>query len=214
MIPVKHLDRAKSRLRGAHPDHRALVLAVVRDTVAAAVAAPGVRTVLVVCEDERVVTGLAGTGAECVDERGLPGLNATLRFGAGVLRARDRATAVAALQADLPALTPAALGAAITEAAGRRAYVPDHEGTGTVLLLSAPGGPLAPRFGPGSAGRHAESAVAVGLDLAPCGWTSTPPPTSPPRPGSGSARAPPHCADLRIHPPDGLSPRLCRRMHP
>ena len=166
VIPVKHLDRAKTRLRGAHADHRALVLAVVRDTVTAAVAAPGVRSVLVVCEDERVVAGLAGTGAECVDERGLPGLNAALRYGARVLRDRDRGCVVAALQADLPALTPAGLGAAISEAAGRRAYVPDHDGTGTVLLLSAPGEPLAPRFGAGSAGRHAESAVAVGLGIA------------------------------------------------
>jgi 2-phospho-L-lactate guanylyltransferase len=166
VIPVKHLDRAKSRLRGAHPEHRALVLAVVRDTVAAAVAAPGVRSVLVVCEDERVVAGLAGTGAECLDERGLPGLNAALRFGARVLRSRDPGSAVAALQADLPALVPADLGAALAEAAGRRAYVPDHTGTGTVLLVGAPGQRLDPRFGPGSAGRHGESAVAVGAGLA------------------------------------------------
>ncbi|GGS51992.1 MULTISPECIES: 2-phospho-L-lactate guanylyltransferase [Actinokineospora] len=166
VIPVKHLDRAKSRLRGAHPDHRALVLAVVRDTVTAAVAASAVRTVLVVCEDERVVEGLAGTGAECVDERGLPGLNATLRFGARLLRERDPDSVVAALQADLPALRPGDLDAAIAEAAGRRAFVPDHEGTGTVLLLSAPGGPLMPRFGVGSAARHAETAVAVGVHLA------------------------------------------------
>ena len=155
VIPVKHLDRAKSRLRGAHPDHRALVLA-----------APGVRAVLVVCEDERVVAGLAGTGAECRDERGLPGLNAALRFGARVLRSRDPGSAVAALQADLPALAPADLGAALSEAAGRRAYVPDHTWTGTVLLGGAPGQRLDPRFGPGSAGRHAASAVAVGTGLA------------------------------------------------
>lgn len=166
VIPVKHLDRAKSRLRGAHPDHRALVLAVVRDTVTAAVAAPGVRSVLVVCEDERVVAGLGGTGADCVDERGLPGLNAALRFGARVLRGRDPGAAVAALQADLPALVPADLGAAIAEAGGRRAYVPDHSGRGTVLLISAPGGRLDPRFGQDSAARHAESAVAVGWGLA------------------------------------------------
>ncbi|MGW5052106.1 2-phospho-L-lactate guanylyltransferase [Actinokineospora sp. NPDC004072] len=165
VIPVKHLDRAKSRLRGAHPDHRRLVLAVVRDTVTAALAAASVRAVLVVCEDERVVDGLAGTGAECVDERGLPGLNAALRFGARLLRERDPGSVVAALQADLPALRPADLDAAAAEAAGRRAYVPDHAGTGTVALLSAAGGPLAPRFGPGSAARHAETAVAVGFGL-------------------------------------------------
>ncbi|MGX7824851.1 2-phospho-L-lactate guanylyltransferase [Actinokineospora sp. 24-640] len=166
VVPVKHLDRAKSRLRGASPRHRDLVLAVVRDTVTAALAAAGVRAVLVVCEDQRVVDGLAGTGAECVDERGLPGLNAALRHGARLLRSRDAGSAIAALQADLPALVPAELDGALAEAAGRRAYVPDHVGTGTVLLVSAPGGPLAPRFGPGSAAAHAGSAVAVGTGLA------------------------------------------------
>ncbi|SDC63148.1 2-phospho-L-lactate guanylyltransferase [Actinokineospora iranica] len=169
VVPVKHLDRAKSRLRGAVGGgpacHRDLVLAVVLDTVAAALAAPGVRRLLVVCEDERVAGALAPTAAECVDERGLAGLNAALRFGAATLRARDPRSVVGALQADLPALTPAALAAAVAEADGRRAFVADRPGTGTTLLLSAPGGPLAPRFGLGSANAHAHSAIRVGDDL-------------------------------------------------
>ena len=168
VVPVKHLDRAKSRLRGAAPGgaagHRDLVLAVVRDTVAAAVAA--VRAVLVVCEDARVVEALRGSGAECVDQPGLPGLNAALAFGADRLRARDPASVVGALQADLPALVPAQLRAAVAEAAGRRAFTPDRPGTGTVLLLSAAGGGLDPRFGPGSAAAHGADAIAVGLGSA------------------------------------------------
>lgn len=169
VVPVKHLDRAKSRLRGAVAGgaarHRELVMAVVVDTVAAALAAPGVRSLLVVCEDERVVEGLRGTGAECLDRPGLPGLNAALRFGARVLRARDPGSTVGALQADLPALRPAELGRALVAAGGRGAFVPDHEGTGTTLLLSAPGAELDPRFGPGSAAAHGASAAAVGADL-------------------------------------------------
>jgi 2-phospho-L-lactate/phosphoenolpyruvate guanylyltransferase len=39
----------------------------------------------------------------------------------------------------------------------RRAFVADAEGTGTTLLLAAPGVALDPRFGEGSACRHAES---------------------------------------------------------
>ncbi len=169
VVPVKHLDRAKSRLRGAVPGgadgHRELVLAVVADTVAAALATSGVRRLLVVCEDERVVRALAGLGAECVDERGLPGLNAALRFGAAALRERDPRSVVGALQADLPALRPVDLAAALAEAGGRRAFVADRPGTGTTLLLSAPGGALGPRFGPGSAAAHAEGAVRVGAAL-------------------------------------------------
>ena len=39
LVPVKALARAKSRLRGAHVDHDGLVLAIVHDTVSAAMAA-------------------------------------------------------------------------------------------------------------------------------------------------------------------------------
>jgi len=165
VVPIKRLDRAKSRLRGAVPgvEHAELVLALLLDTVSAAVAAPGVRRVLVICEDDRVPDALRGTGAECVDVRGLPGLNAALDHGAGLLRAADPRGAVGALQADLPALRSADLAAAITAAAGRRAFCADRPGTGTTLLVTAPGQPLAPRFGVGSAEAHADGG-AIPLD--------------------------------------------------
>lgn len=169
VVPIKRLDRAKSRLRGAvdsGTSHADLVLALLVDTVTAAAGAEGVRRVLVVCEDTRVPRALRGTGAECVDERGLPGLNAALSFGADVLRARDRHAVVGALQADLPALRSVELAKAIAQAHGRRAFCADRAGTGTTLLLAAPGGPLDPRFGPGSAAAHAAGgAVAVGAGL-------------------------------------------------
>ncbi|MEU7858652.1 2-phospho-L-lactate guanylyltransferase [Nonomuraea sp. NPDC049141] len=191
VVPIKRLDRAKSRLRGAVPasEHADLVLALLLDTVTAAAQAGGVRRVLVVCEDERIPAALAGTGVECVDERGLPGLNAALAFGAEYLGApngtvsaehlrtpnskvgaqhlRAPNSTVGALQADLPALRPADLSAAIEEAAGRRAYCADRPGTGTTLLLAAPGEPLRPRFGRRSADAHvATGAVRVGGSLA------------------------------------------------
>ncbi|WP_433237445.1 2-phospho-L-lactate guanylyltransferase (plasmid) [Streptosporangium sp. CA-135522] len=167
VVPIKNLDRAKSRLRGTVPAHKhaGLVLTLLLDTVTAAAQAGGVRRVLVICEDERIPAALAGTGVECVDERGLPGLNAALRFGAAYLRTPG--STVGALQADLPALRPADLSAAIEEAAGRRAYCADRPGTGTTLLLAAPGEPLHPSFGPRSADAHAATgAVRVGGSLA------------------------------------------------
>jgi 2-phospho-L-lactate guanylyltransferase len=168
VVPIKRLDRAKSRLRGAVAgSHAELVLALLLDTVSAAAAAENVRRVLVVCEDARVSAALRGTGVECVDERGLPGLNAALSYGADALRERDPRGVVGALQADLPALRTADLAAAVAAAAGRRAFCPDHAGTGTTLLLSAPGAPLGPRFGTGSARAHADSgAVEIGVDSA------------------------------------------------
>jgi 2-phospho-L-lactate guanylyltransferase len=168
VVPIKRLDRAKSRLRGAvEGAHAGLVLALLVDTVTAAAGAAGVRRVLVVCEDGRVPTALRGTGVECADERGLPGLNAALAFGADVLRERDPDAVVGALQADLPALRPGELADAVVAAGGGRAFCPDRPGTGTTLLLSAAGSPLDPRFGSGSAAAHAASgAVPVGAGLA------------------------------------------------
>jgi 2-phospho-L-lactate/phosphoenolpyruvate guanylyltransferase len=173
VVPIKRLDRAKSRLRGSVPAaHADLVLALLLDTVAAAAGAEGVREVFVVCEDARVPPALRGTGVTCVDQRGLPGLNAALSFGAGLLRDRHGADlAVGALQADLAALRPTDLAKALADAAGRRAYCADRDGTGTTLLLSVPGGPLDPHFGVGSAAAHEASgatAVGAGLDSLRC----------------------------------------------
>jgi 2-phospho-L-lactate/phosphoenolpyruvate guanylyltransferase len=169
VVPMKRLDRAKSRLRGAVSGgsgrHVDLALALLLDTVTAARAADGVRSVLVVCEDERVPVALRGTGVDAIDaidERGLPGLNEALAFGARLLGEDGH---VGALQADLPALRPEELAAAIAQAGGTRAFCPDKEGTGTTLLLAGAGRALNPRFGPGSAAAHASTgAVRVGVD--------------------------------------------------
>ena len=95
----------------------------------------------------------------------LVGLNAAYDRGAATLRARDPAVAVGALQADLPALRPAELDSAIAAAAalGGRAFTADADGTGTTFLLATTGVDLDPRFGGGSAARHAASG-AVALD--------------------------------------------------
>lgn len=157
IVPVKRLDAAKSRLRHAFPDPVELVLAFLLDTVTAARDTPGVRRVLVICEDERVPPAVRAAGVEALDKRGLPGLNPALEYGAMVLRAGNRHGVIGALQADLPALRPADLAAALAEADGARAFCADRPGTGTTLLLSAPGRPLEPHFGPGSAAAHTAS---------------------------------------------------------
>ncbi|WP_253779496.1 2-phospho-L-lactate guanylyltransferase [Goodfellowiella coeruleoviolacea] len=168
VVPVKTLDRAKTRLFGAADGgvgdrhaHSALVLALAADTVSAATAAEGVGRVLVVSSDPDVAATLGALGVEVAPEGPEPGLNAALRHGARLLRASNPDGVVGALQADLPALRPAELAAALAGAAGRRAFCPDRQGTGTTLLLSAPGGDLAPRFGVGSAQAHAGDAVTL-----------------------------------------------------
>ncbi|HKS44042.1 MAG TPA: 2-phospho-L-lactate guanylyltransferase [Amycolatopsis sp.] len=162
LVPMKPPYLGKSRLRGAVDEaaHADLVLALAADTLAAA--STVVRRILVVATDPSAVTRLRGFGAEIADDAGAPDLNSALRRGEALLRAADPDAVIGALQADLPALRAGELAAALAEAAGRRAFVADSEGTGTTLLLSAAGGPLDPRFGTGSAAAHASSgAIAV-----------------------------------------------------
>lgn len=171
MVPVKPLWAAKSRLRGAAGDdpvaHGRLALALALDTIAAARAAGLVGRLVVMSTDPEVAAGLRHSGVAVEPDGPRPGLNAALGHGARLLR-REGAGVVGALQADLPALTPPDLDAALAAglaafaAGAARAFVPDAAGTGTTLLLAAPGVPLAPRFGRESARRHRGSgAVAL-----------------------------------------------------
>jgi len=158
VVPVKRLERAKSRLVGAADggigDRRAhadLVVALALDTITAAAAADGVGDVVVVTSDPMLTAVLRTEGIRCVPEAE-PGLNEAYRHGATMLGRH-----VGALQADLPALRTAELAAAIAAADGKRAFVPDRQGTGTTLLIAAAGEPLDPRFGVGSAQAHRAS---------------------------------------------------------
>ncbi|MEU4762695.1 2-phospho-L-lactate guanylyltransferase [Actinosynnema sp. NPDC023794] len=152
VVPVKTLERAKTRLVGTRLDRPALALAFALDTISAAL--PAVRRVLAVTSDPSVVAELRALGVESIP--GPEGLNEALRHGSTVLRSRDPASVIGALQADLPALRTTDLAAALATADGR-SFCPDRQGTGTTLLLSAPGGDLAPAFGVGSAAAHAAS---------------------------------------------------------
>jgi 2-phospho-L-lactate guanylyltransferase len=153
VVPAKRLGDAKTRLRPVTrgPEaHAELVLAMLADTVSAAVACPAVGAVVVVTDDPAVVTVVRDLGARTVPDEPGRGLNPALEHGARSAGGR----AVAALSSDLPALRAGQLAAAL-EAAGSapRCFVADAVGTGTTLL-TALGTPLRPHFGPGSAAAH------------------------------------------------------------
>jgi 2-phospho-L-lactate/phosphoenolpyruvate guanylyltransferase len=159
IIPVKRLSIGKSRLRGAPADD-ALVLAIALDTVDAARESDAVERVLVVTADAAIAEAVGRLGAEIVADRPDAGLNPAIALGdthAGSDRPR------AALLADVPALRSAELTDALHKAAGTctRAYVADHAGTGTTLLIAPAGIELDPHFGPGSAAAHAASGAAA-----------------------------------------------------
>ncbi len=156
LVPLKALPAAKSRLAATVPPewHPELVAAIRADTLRAVAAAASVARVLVVADTAGVAQGALVQSS--------PGLNGALRDGAAYATAHWPAEGVAALVGDLPALLTAELDAALTAAAAHpRGFVPDSTGTGTTLLTAAPGTALVPRFGVGSAARHAREAVVL-----------------------------------------------------
>ncbi|MFM9366552.1 2-phospho-L-lactate guanylyltransferase [Streptomyces sp. Da 82-17] len=167
VIPLKPLTRAKSRLAAAADAllRPSLALAFAQDTVAAALAARAVRDVVVVTDDARAGRELATLGARVVRDEPGGGLNAALSHGARAARALRPTAAVAALNADLPALRPPELTRVLDYArAFPRAFLPDAAEIGTTLLCAAPGVPLAPEFGGASRARHtASGAVEIPL---------------------------------------------------
>ncbi|WP_229867189.1 2-phospho-L-lactate guanylyltransferase [Streptomyces gelaticus] len=168
VVPLKPLARAKSRLApaaGAELRPR-LALAFARDTVAAALSCPAVLDVVVVTDDPEAGAALTAIGARVVPDEPDRGLNAALAHGERAVRAGRPRAAVAALNADLPALRPAELARVLDYSAEfPRAFVADAAGIGTTFLSAAPGVELRPAFGGPSRARHLDSG-AVEIDLA------------------------------------------------
>ncbi|MFI8350590.1 2-phospho-L-lactate guanylyltransferase [Streptomyces sp. NPDC085596] len=167
VIPLKPLARAKSRLAGAVAEgaRPGLVLAFAQDTVAAALECPEVADVAVVTDDPVAGRALAALGARIVPDEPGGGLNAALAHGASAVRAVRPEAAVAALNADLPALRPAELARVLMAAAEfPRAFLADAAALGTTFLAAAPGRELDPAFGGASRARHRASGAA---ELAP-----------------------------------------------
>ncbi|MEU1215157.1 2-phospho-L-lactate guanylyltransferase [Streptomyces sp. NPDC005790] len=167
VVPLKPLARAKSRLgRAAGGDLRPrLALAFAQDTVSTALSCRAVRDVVVVTDDPVAAAALAALGARTVADAPAAGLDAALEHGARSVRARRGDVAVAALNADLPALRPDELARVLEFAAAfPRAFVSDTQGIGTTFLSASPGIELRPAFGGASRARHlASGAVEVTL---------------------------------------------------
>jgi 2-phospho-L-lactate guanylyltransferase len=163
VVPLKGGARAKSRL-AADP---ALSRAIAQDCLDAVLGCPAVDRVVVVTSDRLTGAWAADAGARVVGER-TPGagLNAAISDGARGVPSR-----CAALLGDLPALRPRDLADALDAAgtgirAAAAAFVPDADGTGTVLLAARSGRDLDPAFGNGSAAAHAaRGALRLELDL-------------------------------------------------
>jgi 2-phospho-L-lactate guanylyltransferase len=163
VIPVKRLEKAKSRL--ALPDRSMLALAMALDTAAAAARTAEVRRVVVVTDDLLAGRALTALGCTVIGDRAA-GLNEALREGAAWLDRRGGGGGIAALAGDLPALQPDELAGALAQVAdGESGVVADHLGTGTTLYAAGAGSRFDPVFGAASLVRFL-TAGARAIDLA------------------------------------------------
>ena len=165
LLPVKPPARGKSRLEVDPRRRRTLAAAFALDTARACLSTACVRAVLAVTDDARFAAELRAAGCETVPDGVSDDLNESLRLAAAEARRRWPDGVPAAVCADLPALLPADLDAALSWSCGER-FVADRERAGTTLY-TAPYDAFAPRFGPGSRQAHLDSGAAeVPGDLA------------------------------------------------
>lgn len=159
VVPVKLPAEAKTRLAAIAGEHRHdLALAFAADTIVAALASPRVAAVVAVTDDPTARAALAEVGAVVVPDAPRAGLNAALVHGASVAGRLLPGVGVGALAADLPALRTAELTRALDAAATHPvSFVADVAGSGTTLLIAAPGSAFAPMFGVDSHARHRQA---------------------------------------------------------
>lgn len=156
IVPVKPASVAKSRLGGLGDRvRRDLAAAFAADTVAAAVRADLVETVLVVTDDHRLARRLSELGAEVLPDGTSDDLNATLEQAAAEVVRRSPGLRLAALCADLPALRHAELDQALARAPrDRMGFLADAEGVGTTLVTAPSLESFRPGFGAASREAH------------------------------------------------------------
>jgi len=152
-IPVNHLGLTKTRLLVPQQLREHLVIAFLIDTVQAALHSPAVRTVTVITDDTAAQQAARRAGADSFSPQlPHPGLNRDLTAFANTTCGEQP---LAVLLADLPALKPAELTAALAECAWHRAaFAADQQQSGTTLLYSERAKWLRPAFGNRSARRH------------------------------------------------------------
>lgn len=161
VVPVKPPARGKSRLVGlADEVRRQLAAAFAVDTVTACLSADRVGAVLVATDDAAFAAELVIVGCVTIPDGVADDLNGTLRQAAAEAGRRWPDLQPVALCADLPALRPGDLDAALAAVGDHPAYVPDAAGVGTTLY-TAPLDRFDPHFGPASRAAHAETAYEI-----------------------------------------------------
>ena len=169
IIPVGSLEGAKSRLGEAldPEERRDLVTDLLRRTVAATRATPGIAETIVVTPDEEVMALARTAGARTIRQRGR-GLNQGISEGREEALAGG-AEAILVVPVDLALISVDGLSIVLGELDDPRrplvVLVPDRHGRGTNTLLIAPPGAIEFCFGGDSRAAHATCARENGARL-------------------------------------------------
>ncbi|MCC6905899.1 MAG: 2-phospho-L-lactate guanylyltransferase [Anaerolineae bacterium] len=166
IVPVKPLNRAKSRLAGIlTPEQReALSAEMFRNTLDTLNKVQGLRGVLVISRDPKALALARGRGVQTVMEAGAPELNASLTRATQVVMAWN-AIGVLVVPSDIPFLRAEDIEAMINLAISDlncAVIAPDRRREGTNVLLLRPPHLIPYQYGRNSFALHAQAARQVG----------------------------------------------------
>ncbi len=169
IIPVKPLNRAKSRLAQVlSPQQRQeLAETMFRHVLQVVNKVPQIMGTLVVSRDGRALSIAREYGARTVQESGAPELNSALMRATQVV-ARWHANTVIVLPADLPMISEVDLSDMVEVGRGSLTTVviaTDENEDGTNAMLIRPPGLIPYAYGAGSFQRHVELARRAGASV-------------------------------------------------
>ncbi len=171
IIPVKPLQRGKSRLAGvlSQEERTNLNRRLLAHTIDTLKTIPEIEQVLVISRDPGALSLAREHGARTVQENGASQLNIAL--ARATIVAKNYVTrGVLIVPADLPLLTPEDVRAMMERAIDPPVVVvaPDRHRRGTNALLVCPAGVIDYDFGPDSFQRHCERTLQAGARLEVC----------------------------------------------
>lgn len=164
VVPIKALDRAKSRLAPilGTAARRALVLTMLQHTLSVLVGCGDIEQTIVISPDPAVRDMARAQGAGFLLEMGVGGLNDALSQAGQYLLSRD-AKGMLVVPGDLPYLCPSSIHDFVALGAHSSVVIAPNQGEdGTNGLLVLPADRIPFCFGPGSFRRHCAAATRAG----------------------------------------------------
>lgn len=165
IIPVKPLNRAKSRLAAVlSPEQRQeLAEYMLRHVLSVVRTVPQIMGTLVISRDNRALAIARDFGARTVQESGTPELNTALMRATQIV-ARWKGSAVLILPADLPLVAGEDITGLVEMGRSEPSMViaTDQHQDGTNALFIRPPGLIRYAYGPGSFQRHVQMAHDAG----------------------------------------------------